>query len=276
MLEERPGALGSARFRHLPQQRHARILDILSVTGSVQVGVIAEELSVSDMTIRRDLVELENAGRLSRIHGGAVSTEKDRLAPIDRDEPHFDARIHRQRQAKERIAAAAARLVHGCRTIALDVGTTTFLVAQRLHHESHAKIFTNSVRAATELGSNLAEVYLPGGRMRRDEMSIGGSTAVEQFEALWFDIAFIGVSGITSSGLYDYSFEDADMKRVYLRRSGVKVLLCDASKFQRMSLVRIASLRDIDILITDAAPPALIAAALADASVRVEIATGIP
>ena len=61
------------------------------------------------------------------------------------------------------------------------------------------------------------------------------------------------------------------MKRVYLRRSSVKVVLCDASKFERMSLVHIAPLNGFDILITDAPPPPQIAKALADASVRVDI-----
>jgi DeoR/GlpR family transcriptional regulator of sugar metabolism len=261
------------RVRPLPHLRHTHILSALAATGAVQVSAIAEELGVSDMTIRRDLVDLETAGKLARIHGGAVDAEKNRPAAIDRDEPHFEARMQRHRAAKERIASAAARLAQGCRTIALDVGTTTLLLATRLQANAQAKIFTNSVRIATELGSTGLEVYLPGGRMRRDEMSIGGSTAVAQFQALWFDIAFIGVSGITPGGLYDYSFEDVDMKRVYFRRSGLKVVLCDASKFERMSLVHIATLREFNTLITDAAPPAAIAAALADAGVRVEIAT---
>ena len=263
---------GPSRARPLPQLRHAHILAGLAATGAVQVSAIAEELGVSDMTIRRDLIDLENAGRLARIHGGAVDAERNRPVAIDRDEPHFEARMQRQRAAKERIAAAAARIAGGCRTMALDVGTTTLLLATRLRGQSQVRIFTNSVRIASELGSDGPEVYLPGGRMRRDEMSIGGSAAVAQFQALWFDIAFIGVSGITPGGLYDYSFDDADMKRVYLRRSGVKVVLCDASKFERMSLVHIAALRDFDILVTDAAPPPAIAAALAEAAVKVEIA----
>ncbi|MBI2718109.1 MAG: DeoR/GlpR transcriptional regulator [Rhizobiales bacterium] len=267
-----PEGRAASRARPLPQLRHAHILNTLAATGAVQVSAIAEELGVSDMTVRRDLIDLENAGRLVRIHGGAVDAEKNRPAAIDRDEPHFEARMQRQHAAKDRIAAAAARIAEGCRTIALDVGTTTLLLAIRLRSQTQAKIFTNSVRIASELGSDGPEVYLPGGRMRRDEMSIGGSTAVAQFQALWFDIAFVGVSGITPGGLYDYSFDDADMKRIYLRRSGIRVVLCDASKFERMSLVHIATLRDFNILVTDAAPPPAIAAALADAAVRVEIA----
>lgn len=262
----------SGGFRPLVQQRHIHILNSLASAGTVQVGALARDLGVSEMTIRRDLVDLEKEGRLTRIHGGAVDTGRNRRTVIDRDEPLFEARLQRQYEAKQRMAAAATRLVTGCNTIALDVGSTTLLLARRLHGESQAKIFTNSVRIAADLAAHVAEVYLPGGRMRRDEMSVGGRTAVDQFQDLWFDIAFVGVSGMTTGGIFDYSFEDVDMKRVYLRCSSVKVVLCDASKFERMSLVHIAPLDAFDVLITDSAPPPQIAKALAEAKVRVVIA----
>lgn len=262
----------SSGFRPLARQRQVQILSRLTAIGTVQVSAMAHELGVSEMTIRRDLIDLENEGRLTRIHGGAVDTGKNRRTVFDPDEPLFEARMQRHYEAKQRIAMTAAVLAAECKTIALDVGTTTLLLARHLHGEAQAKIFTNSVRIAAELAAHAAEVYLPGGRMRRDEMSISGRAAAEQFQDLWFDIAFLGVSGVTSGGIFDYSFEDADMKRIYLRRSGIKVVLCDASKFDRMSLVHIAPLNGFDVLITDAAPPPSLAKALNDAKVRVDIA----
>lgn len=261
------------RARMLPQLRHAHILSALAAQGAVQVSVIAQELGVSDMTVRRDLMDLEAAGRLTRTFGGALDTGAGRQTPVDRDEPHFEARMKRQREAKEAIAAAAAGLARGYRTIALDVGTTTHLLAHRLAGQPEAKLFTNSLRIAGELAADVAEVYVPGGRVRAGELAIGGSAAVAQFQSLWFDIAFIGVSGITPSGIFDYSFDDVELKRIYLRRSGLSVVLCDASKFGRMSLVHIAALREFNVLVTDATPPPLLAAALAEAGVRTEIAS---
>ena len=260
------------RARLLPEMRQAAILEALRASGAVLVAEIAAQLQVSDMTVRRDLDELERAGRLIRTHGGAVSAAGAATIPLDSEEPSFDARLRQQQEAKERIAAAAAALSMAHRTIALDVGTTTYRIAGHLRERAHAKVFTNSVRIAALLGSGLTEVYLAGGRVRRDELSVGGGEAVAQFEKLWFDICFLGVSGLTESGLFDYSFEDVDMKRVYLNRSGLKVALCDASKFQRMSLVHVAPLSDIDILITDAPPPPEIAAALKAAKVDVHVA----
>lgn len=228
------------------------------------------------MTVRRDLIDLEKSGRLVRVHGGAVAGRTETAKKFDRFEPSFDARIQRQRLAKERIAASAVRFAAGCRTLALDVGTTTFLMALQLKAQSDAKIFTNSLRVASELGDSPLEVYLPGGRLRKDEMSLCGTTAIATFQPLWFDMAFIGVSGLTASGIYDYSFEDTEIKRVYLRRSDVKVVLCDASKFEHMSLVQVAALDDFDVLITDAPPPDHIAAALADAGVQLVVAVEGP
>lgn len=263
----------------LARTRRSFILDALAETGAVSVTEIAAQLGVSEMTVRRDLTELEKEGRLARTHGGAVSTDLTTIAEpslsatISRlNEPTFQARLAKNALPKRLIAEAAAQVASGLRTIALDVGTTTFLLARLLAGQQHVKFFTNSVRNATQLGEGLAEVYLPGGRMRNDELSISNATAISQFEALWFDIAFVGVSGLTSDGIYDYSFDDTEMKRVYLRRSTKKVVLCDASKFDCMSLVHIAPLSQFDMLITNASPPPELAEALEAAKVEVMVA----
>lgn len=263
----------------LARTRRSFILDALAETGAVSVTEIAAQLGVSEMTVRRDLTELEKEGRLARTHGGAVSTDLTTIvepglsATTSRlNEPTFQARLAKNALPKRLIAEAAAQVAAGLRTIALDVGTTTFLLARLLAGQQHVKFFTNSVRNATQLGEGLAEVYLPGGRMKNDELSISNATAISQFEALWFDIAFVGVSGLTSDGIYDYSFDDTEMKRVYLRRSTKKVVLCDASKFDCMSLVHIAPLSQFDMLITNASPPPELAKALEAAKVEVMVA----
>ncbi|CDM61769.1 MULTISPECIES: DeoR/GlpR family DNA-binding transcription regulator [Rhizobium] len=260
----------------LAQVRHARILETLARKGAVSVSDVASQLAVSEMTVRRDLIELEKDGRLVRTHGGAVRSGKafEPIAneAVDREEPTFESRLTRNAASKRTIAMAAAGVAAGARTLALDVGTTTYLLSGLLLNQPHTKIFTNSVRNAMQLGAGFGEVYLPGGRMRGEEMAISSQSAVTQFEELWFDIAFLGVSGITEQGIYDYSFEDTDMKRVYLRRATQKVVLCDSTKFKRMSLVHIAPLQQFDMLITDAMPPADLADALTAAGVEVRIA----
>lgn len=264
------------RTKLLAQERQLCILDALVQQGSISVSCVAAELDVSDMTIRRDLMELETEGKLVRIHGGAVLPENSTPVAMDREEPSFSTRLICQCEAKARIATVAADIACGYLTVALDVGTTTYLMAEKLLERNRMKIFTNSVRIAHRMSGGAPDIYLAGGYMRGDEMSMGGPTAIAQFEQLWFDVAFIGISGLTASGFYDYSFEDVDLKRVYLSRSGYKVVLCDSSKFQHMSLVNIAPLQGVDMLITESSPPPAIALALEAARIKVVIAPPLP
>jgi DeoR/GlpR family transcriptional regulator of sugar metabolism len=249
--------------------RHARLVETARRRGFLLVTDIAAELAVSEMTIRRDLIELERNGLLSRTRGGAVVVDGDGPSTIDREEPAFDARLRQNQEPKQRIAARALEEIADRSVVALDVGSTTYVLAQNLTDRAGIKFFTSSLRIASVLSGAGRDVYVPGGQVRGEEMSICGSEALEQFQRYWFDVAFIGVSGLTAYGIFDYSLEDSELKRVYLRRSARKVLLCDGSKFNRMSLVRIADFRALDLLITDVCPPADIAAALSAAEVQI-------
>ncbi|AUV00663.1 DeoR/GlpR family DNA-binding transcription regulator [Phytobacter ursingii] len=275
-LPFQPDAPGSAaRLRRSAASRQSEIMQLLVQQSVVSVPELAAKLAVSEMTIRRDLMEMEQKGSVCRTHGGAVLPQNGTAVAIDQVEPSFESRLLQNHEAKLRIAAAAAELGKKFRTLALDVGSTTFLAARYLSQCSHLKIFTNSIRVAHDIAPAKAEIYLAGGRMRPDEMSTGGSAALHQFSSLWFDITFIGVSGLTAEGIYDYAFEDAELKRLYLNRSSLKVVLCDASKFQRMSLVHLATLAQFDILITEQGPPPMLSAMLEAANIDVIIAPAL-
>jgi DeoR/GlpR family transcriptional regulator of sugar metabolism len=276
MTSEQSASKPNERPKFLAQVRQAAIVSEISRVGSVTVSDLAQQLAVSEMTVRRDLVELERDGRLIRTHGGAV--KPDRAPTIaatdnfDREEPAFDARLARNVSLKRRIAVAAAELASGARSIALDVGTTTYFVAEAFAPRAQTKIFTNSIRSAGQLSSRGVETYLAGGKIRSEEMSTSGPSAVGQFETLWFDIAFVGVSGLTADGIFDYSFEETDMKRVYLTRASRRVVLCDSTKFDRMSLVLVAGLGEFNTLICDEAPTGALDIALKKAGVEIIVA----
>lgn len=264
--------LGTAERPRLPSRaRHARIVEMLRETGAVSVTQAAADLGVSDMTLRRDLLELESAGKLMRVHGGAVAAGNLRAAP-DVDEPSFDSRMLHRHEAKQRIAAAAAALVVTYRSLAIDVGTTTYLMAQAMRPSASTKVFTSSLRVAVELAASRCEVFVTGGRVRGGELALGGPAAIAQFSSLWFDAAVIGASGLTGDGLFDYSIEDTQLKRIYIERSTVKIAVCDSSKLMAPSLVRVCALDEVSVLITDAAPPDALAVRLHQANVKVVIA----
>jgi DeoR family glycerol-3-phosphate regulon repressor len=134
------------------------------------------------------------------------------------------------------------------------------------------RIFTNNLRAALSLARSGSEVYMLGGKIRGAEYSIVGSGAVDQLHSHFLDRVFIGVSGVDGSGLYDYSPEDTEVKRALMANAGRVVVLCDASKFGRRALARVAPLNAVSTLVTDGPPPDDIAAELDRHGVEVVLA----
>lgn len=263
---------GEERKRLLGRVRKERIAEMIRQRGFMSSSALAAEFGVSEMTVRRDLAELDATGALIRTHGGAVWREQRTIETLGAEEPYFDERTKRNQEAKARIAAAAAQLVRKGDAVAVDVGTTTYALAQRLSGRSDIKIITNSLRIATLLAAHTVDIYLLGGNVRHDEMSLCGPVAVQQAQKLRFDIAFLGVAGFAAGGAFDYAIEESELKRVFLNQAARKVVLCDASKFGRVSLVQVAQLSEIDTLVTDATPPPDLAAALDAAGVETIVA----
>ena len=258
--------------RLLGRVRKERMTEMIRRRGFMSSSALAAEFGVSEMTVRRDLAELSAQGTLIRTHGGAMWREEQVLETKGAEEPFFDARMRLNRQAKARIAAAAERLVQKGQAVALDLGTTIYELAVRLASRNEIRIITNNLRVATMLASRPGDVYLLGGHVRHNEMSLCGPVAVQQAGKLRFDIAFLGVAALSQGGIYDYAIEEAELKQVFLTQATRRIVLCDASKFGRVSLVHVARLDQFDTLITDAPPPPDLAAALSAAGVETIIA----
>ncbi len=271
-MREREGEESGLRMKPPAQVRRRRLRALVAERGFLSVGEMARRLGVSEMTIRRDLTALEADGSLQRTHGGAVLAQEEAPTPVDLHEPAFEARSRRHAEAKRAIARAALELLRPGATIGLDVGTTTFELARRLAEMRGLKIFTNSLRAAGLLANAAHDVYLPGGRVRGTELSVCGPVAVRELRNYWLDYAFLGVSGITAAGCFDYSLEDTEIKTVYIERAAHRVVLCDSSKFARMSVVKVCDLERVHRLITDAPPPPPLAGALRAAGVELVVA----
>ena len=247
--------------------RRSEIVRIIERDGFASVAAISDSLGVSEMTVRRDLDVLCDEDVVARTFGGAMRRER-----YDAEEPALERRIAVNAAAKGAIARVAAAMVGEGETLGLDVGSTTLALAEILAARTDLRIFTNSLRAVAVLGGSRSPVYVPGGKVREDELSIVGATAVDFLRDFEFDRTFLGVSGISERGVYDYSVEDTEVKRALMEQAGTVVLLCDAGKFARRALSRVAGLEGIDILVTDAAPPPPLADALAAADVEVVVA----
>lgn len=273
---EQPDLAGSDYGRMPAGARQSLILDLIELHGFVSVSKIAGNLSVSEMTIRRDLVSLEERGLLARTHGGAVSSASDPREVFDLEEPAFKRRRHRNARGKSAIATAAAALIGPGETIGIDVGTSTLTLAEAVVHRADLRVFTNSLRAAMTLSASKSPVYVLGGEVRDPEQSVVGSRAVGELQNYNIDRVFIGVSGLIEAGFFDYSVEDTEVKRAFIGRADQVVILCDSSKFDHRSLARVCELSGVDILVTDAAPPAHLARALEAAGVEVLVAGAEP
>lgn len=228
--------------------RRGAIQALLAQHGEVGFAELAQRFDVSEMTIRRDLESLEGRGIARRVRGGAIST-------VARGhEPPFAMRAEDAPEAKHRIARAAARQVDYGETAILDVGTTTLALARCLKGRSGLTIVTPSIPAVLELANepNL-RVIMTGGIVRAGELSLTGDFAERTFAGLNCDVLFLGVGGLhAAKGLTEYNLEDARVKRAALETASRRVVLADASKFDRVCLATVASLEEIDVLISDA------------------------
>ncbi|HWJ74417.1 MAG TPA: DeoR/GlpR family DNA-binding transcription regulator [Kaistia sp.] len=255
--------------------RQSLILDVVEMDGFVSVSQIASNLNVSEMTIRRDLVVLEERGLLARTHGGAVSAATSPREVFDLEEPAFKRRRHRNAREKTAIAHAAAGLIGPSETIGLDVGTSTLTLAEAIIERTDLRVFTNSLRAAMVLSASKSPVYVLGGEVRNPEQSVVGSRAVGELANYNLDRVFIGVSGLIEAGFFDYSVEDSEVKRAFIARADQIVILCDSSKFDHRSLARVCDIAGADVLVTDAPPPNHLARALEAAEVEVIVASPV-
>lgn len=263
--------------RILAGARQARIAEIVERVGFVSVAEVAATLGVSGMTIRRDLERLEARGLLTRTHGGAMAMAERSDSPArdeiyDAEEPAFERRRRRNATAKARIAHSAAALVGPGETVALDVGTSALALAEELVARDDLRIFTNNLRAAVTLTRSRSPIYLLGGQLRGAELAVVGPAATAQVNDYYFDRVFLGVSGVTEAGYFDYALEDSEIKRAFIARARQVVVLCDGSKFDHRALARICGLGEAHMVVTDRAPPSHLQRAFDQAKVELRIA----
>lgn len=250
------------------QERLLAIASHLERDGKLRVSDLAERLGVSDMTIRRDLRELERQGLVRRVHGGAV-LELGRSY-----EPPLVARSLEHTEEKRRIGRRAAQMIGEGESVTIDIGSTTMELARAIESSRNITILTPSLPVAEELleRPNL-QVMMPGGRVRPGERSFVGDVATEFFSRFFVDRLFLSIGGLDAvAALTEFNEEDAAVKRAMLSGAKQVVLLADSAKFDRVAFRQVAALSVVDILVTDAPPEGPLGEALELADVAVEVA----
>lgn len=234
--------------------RQPDILEIARTEGKVMVEDLAERFDVTVQTIRRDLTELANAGKLERVHGGAI-------LPSGVTNIIYDERRRLNEDAKQAIAQACAAAIADSSSVFLDIGTTTEAVAHELLDHSNLMVVTNNMNVANILLANkTCEIVVAGGSLRRSDNGLVGNLTARTIENFKFDTAILGCSALDEDGdLLDFDIQEVVVGQTLLKRSREVFLVADHSKFQRSAPVRIGSLRDIDRIFTDLPLPGALA-----------------
>lgn len=257
--------------RRLPAGRKAELAAYVAEVGEASVARLAERFQVSVDTIRRDLDALDADGHVIRTHGGAVSST---AAP--RPEFGLDVRLRMQPEAKEAIGQLAAGLVTDGMVLMLNAGTTTLAVARHLRERRELTIATNSLQLPNEIApETVRDLYVFGGAVRFTAQATIGAVGFPRGDGaidtgIQADLGIIGVGSVSEQGGYWTSnLAEAGMLRDMMDRSQRVAVVADSSKLDRRLFAQIADLEAADWLITDAPPPAAMAAALEAAGVEI-------
>jgi DeoR family transcriptional regulator, fructose operon transcriptional repressor len=252
----------------LPAQRRGELLRVAKKRGAITVAEIALQFAVSADTIRRDLDYLAERGLIRRTHGGAVLLDDVTM----RDMPVVQ-RLNALAAEKGRIGRKAATLIGDGETLLVYGGSTTRAFVSELTIRNGLTIVTNDLGIPAVLPSGTARaVYVLGGQVLVQSQITLGPVGFPLAGPINVDTAILGVGGISKSGLSTSILEEAAMMISMVGAARRVMVLADSTKLNRSVFAHIVALDQVNILVTDAAPPDDLAGALAECGVEVIVA----
>lgn len=229
-----------------------RVLELLGTRDGVQVSELADEFSVSEVTIRHDLSELAQQGLVARVRGGvrAIQPGQSELA--------FDARLRLQADEKRAMARAAAAMVADGEAVALDSSTSAYYLALELRSKRELVVVTNGLLIAAALAhSPGVNVLVTGGVLRLPAMSLVGDVAADVLRSTRIDRGFFGARGLSlDRGLMDLNPDEVRLKREMAEACQRVIGLFDRTKWNRTALLSFVSTDRVDAIVTDSGAPA--------------------
>lgn len=249
-------------------ERQQLLAERLQAHGRVVVLELAEELDVSNETIRRDLHILEHEGLARRVHGGAVSSRALRLPPglAERGSVRVEEKL--------RIAQAACAFLPSTNgSVLLDAGTTIGHFVDAFPSNSPMTVLTHAIPIAAKLTTVPAiSLHMLGGRVHGVAAAAIGQSTVDALNPLQVDVCFLATDAATPGhGLSSPDAEEAAVKRALVRSGRTVVALLDSSKFTGEHIFQFATYDDLDVVITDDGASAADIAALRAHNVKVVV-----
>ncbi|KRE60953.1 hypothetical protein ASG78_11335 [Nostocoides sp. Soil756] len=254
------------RYVSAPRRRRW-ILERLQETGFISVASLAQDLAVSDMTVRRDLRKLEERGEVRVVHGGVS------LLHGPMHNPAFAARSDLESAAKAAIAREAHEFVGPEDTVAIDAGTTAYAVARALSSDFAGTVVTPSVPVIQLLLSRgRVRVVALGGELLHESQAFAGQMTVDAVKGLRVGTLFLGAAAVDERGVYVATDNERPTKLALIDVADRVVLLADHSKFSTAAPVLLCPLDRIDALVTDGPLPVETEALLRHTSTSVILA----
>jgi DeoR/GlpR family transcriptional regulator of sugar metabolism len=265
-MDNRPESVAPLNIPVLSAEERRRVLiETLRREQRINVREISALLGVSEVTVRGDLDVLEQGGLAQRVWGGAV-------LPVGlRYEPSFPARLKQHREEKQRIAAAAARLIADGDSIILDASSTAFCLAPHLKQRNDLTVITNGVHLALELAAaEQITTILIGGVLRGKNASLVGMLGEEMLSKLFAAKGFFSARGLSlQQGLSERHIQEAQLKSAMTRRVSQVIALLDTSKLDQTSLTSYCPFERVNLLITAGPAKAETLVRLADAGLKI-------
>lgn len=233
----------------LAEQRHQTILDAIRNKGRILVADVAQELKVTEVTIRRDLAYLEKNGLLKKTYGGAV---------LGASEMNLSVRYRQTRNlvAKRIIGRLAADLINDGDNIYLEAGSTCFEIVPHLAKKKDLTVIVNSLHLMSRLHEQVQhKILILGGQYRQDRMDMIGPASEMGISQLSGFTAFTGADDIAvEAGISGADVATVSFTKMVLRRAHRVVFVGDRSKFDNPALYKIADLDDLDAIVTNVYP----------------------
>ncbi len=231
------------------KERRALIIKKLDAEKEVSVVQLSIDFHISEVTIRKDLKELQRRNLLIRTRGGAI-----RIPKMTND---VDANIDHKRlynfREKQVIGQLAATLINEGETILIDSGTTTLELAKNLDQFQNLTIITNALNIAVELSKyNRFNVILLGGHLRSSSLSTVGPLAETTLKNFYCDKCFLGVDSFhIERGISTPNLEEANINQTMMDMSKETIVMFDSTKFNKRAFSFIAPITRLHGIVTD-------------------------
>ncbi len=233
----------------MKRERIEEIAEILDKRGKMSLEQLEEVFpQVSQMTLRRDLFQLEEDGRIIRIRGGAMSVKEVQKVSGEA----YTKKITINTDAKIVIAQKAAGLIDEGACVFLDGGTTAMYLSKEMP-DIQCNIFTNGIAVAMELAQKKnVNITVVGGQLMKDNLSTSSPAAREYFERTNFEIAIVSATAFTpEQGFSCNSQIESDLLKDVFKKARLVYMMLDSSKIGKINPYTFAKIEDIDVLITD-------------------------